>query len=288
MTTMGGSKVPTPYCWGGAPLALVSTARRGALALCLTAATTAHAHDTWFAVRGASLPGNAILALGTGNQFPVQESTIAAEHLQVHGCRQGAKELALTAVASTRTALLLRAQPPGKQPLTCWAQLVPFEIQIEDDKVALYFDEINASQALRQTWAAMQARGVGWKERYVKNARVEIAGNESPTAAAAPAVPMGMDILLDSGLQPMRPGEPLAFRVLRDGAPLADFAIELRGEQPTQASWLRTDQSGRVAVRVPDAGAWVLRGTDLRLSTSDPTVWESRFVTLAFTVAAAR
>ena len=285
---MGRTSLGLPLRWAAGSGRLAHIGRLGALVLCLTAAATAQAHDTWFSVRGATLPGNAILALGTGNQFPVQESTIAAEHLQAHGCRQGAKELALTAVASIRTALLLRAQPSGKQPLTCWAQLVPFEIEIEDDKVALYFDEINASQALRQTWAAMQARGIAWKERYVKNARVEIAGNEPTMTAAARAVPMGMDIVLDSGLQPMRPGDPLAFRVLRDGSPLADFAIELRGEEATQARWLRTDPSGRVVVQAPQAGAWVLRGTDLRLSTTDPTVWESRFVTLAFTVGAAR
>jgi hypothetical protein len=285
---MGRTDLRIPLRWTARSGALAHTARLGALVLCLTASATAQAHDTWFAVRGATLPGNAILALGTGNQFPVQESPIAAEHLQAHGCRQGARELALTAAASTKTALLLRAQPSGKQPVTCWAQLVPFEIHIEDDKVALYFDEINASPALRQTWATMQARGLKWTERYVKNARVEIAGSEATTAAAAPAVPMGMDIVLESGLQPTRPGDTLAFRVLRDGGPLADFAIELRGEQPTQARWLRTDQSGRVVVQVPTPGAWVLRGTDLRLSTSDPTVWESRFVTLAFTVGAVR
>jgi len=285
---MGRANLGLPLRWAAGSRGLAHIGRLGALVVCVTAAATARAHDTWFAVRGATLPGNAVLALGTGNQFPVQESTIAAKHLQAHGCRQGSKELALTAVASTKTALLLRAQPSGKQALTCWAQLVPFEIEIEDDKVGLYFDEINASQALRRTWATMQARGVAWKERYVKNARVEIAGNEPTMPAAAVAAPMGMDIVLDSGLQPMRPGDTLAFRVLRDGAPLTDFAIELRGEQPTQARWLRTDQSGRVVVQAPQAGAWVLRGTDLRLSTSDPTVWESRFVTLAFTVGAAR
>ena len=263
--------------------------RAALTALLAAAATAAGAHDTWFAVRGASLPGNAVLALGTGNQFPVQESTVAAEHLQAQGCRQGGRELPLVAVGNSKAALLLRAQPTTAQPLSCWAQLVPFEIEIEADKVALYLDEINASPALRQTWAALQARGVPWKERYVKNARIEIAGlpgTSAGTAAAAAAVPLGVDVLLHSGLQPLRAGDTLVFQVLRDGAPLANFAVELRGESPGQARWLRTDREGRAKATVPGPGNWVLRGTDLRLSANDPTLWESRFVTLAFRVSA--
>lgn len=258
--------------------------------LLAVAATTAAAHDTWFAVRGATLPGNAILALGTGNQFPVHESTIAPEHLQAQGCRQGDRGLPLAAAANTKTALLLRALPVTPQPLTCWAQLVPFEIVIEPDKVALYLDEINASQALRRTWAAMQAQGVPWKEQYVKHARIEIApaGAAAPGGSAAAATPMGMDVVLQSGLQPLLAGDPLVFQVLRDGLPLPDFAIEMRGESTAQARWLRTDRDGRVTAVAPGPGAWILRGTDLRLSSTDPTLWQSRFVTLAFRIATPR
>jgi hypothetical protein len=35
---------------------------------------------------------------------------------------------------------------------------------------------------------------------------------------------------------------------------------------------------------VPLAGHWLLRGTDLRLSDTVPDSWDSRFVTLAFSV----
>ena len=35
---------------------------------------------------------------------------------------------------------------------------------------------------------------------------------------------------------------------------------------------------------VPLAAKWMLRGTDLRLSTSNPDFWDSRFVTLTFEV----
>jgi hypothetical protein len=95
---------------------------------------------------------------------------------------------------------------------------------------------------------------------------------------------MGMDVLLESGLQAMHPGDPLVFQVLRDGAPLPDFAVELRSDQHPLGIWRKTDAQGRVRIAAPIVGKWVLRGTDLRLSERVPDTWESRFVTLAFEI----
>jgi hypothetical protein len=74
--------------------------------------------------------------------------------------------------------------------------------------------------------------------------------------------------------------------VLRDGAPLADFAVELRGVTTLagQERWLRTDAQGRVQVSAPAPGRWLLRGTDLRSAEARPDQWDSRFITLAFDV----
>jgi len=170
----------------------------------------------------------------------------------------------------------------ARDAVTCWAQLVPLDIVLPADKVRIYLREINASRATQEAWAEMRSRGVAWKERYTKHARIELAG----TASTRPRpVDMGMDILMESGPQAMRPGDPLVFQVLRDGAPLADFAVELCSEQQRLGVWRRTDADGRVRLPAPPAGRWVLRGTDLRLSQSDADTWESRFVTLAFSIA---
>ena len=263
---------------------------RNAVAFMLAAFTAcAHAHDTWFAIRAATLPGTLVMALGTGNLFPVQEFPVDAGHLREHGCRQSGQAVALKAFADTSASLLLSARPANAGSVTCWSELTSFEIELEPDKIDIYLDEIKASPLLRQRWASMQARGLRWRERYVKSARVEIAASVdamAPTPAATPATPapMTMDVLLLSGLQPIRAGEPLAIQVLRDGVPLSGFAIELRGEAPGQTRWFETDAHGRAFTRAPSAGSWIWRGTDLRVSATDPGVWESRFVTLAFEV----
>ena len=249
------------------------------LALAAALPLAAAAHDTWFeALPGP--PGQALLALGTGNQYPVHDSGIDAQYLARQGCRSAdpqAPTVALQAIRNLRTVLLLRA-PPGAG--MCWAQLTPFEVQIAPETVAVYFDDIRAPPAVRAAWAEMTQRGVVWRERYTKHARIEL-GATAPSAAASP---MDMDVLIEAGAEPLHAGGPLVAQVLRDGVPLAGLSVELHSEKGAQSVWRQTDAEGRVQMTLPQPGRWVLRATDLRLSSTEPDRWESRFVTLAFTV----
>jgi len=250
------------------------------------AAGAALAHDTWFETKVENRPGLVVVALGTGNRFPVQEYPIGAEHLRQHGCLQGGSRVPLIARGNSSTALLLLTRMQGPQPMSCWAQLVPFDIELPPDKIEVYLKEINASPSVREAWAAMQARGLPWIERFTKHARIEFAGDVQSDAPAPRAQPagMGMDVILDSGLQRLHVGDPLVFQVLRDSVPLAGFAVELRCDRHPDGQWQTTDANGRVRFQAPGPGHWVLRGTDLRLSTMRPDTWESRFITLAIEV----
>jgi hypothetical protein len=249
-----------------------------ALALCL-ASGAAPAHDTWFALQPAAADGAQRLALGTGDRFPVQEFTLTMAQLSVHGCRAGTEPAPLQFAADTPSALRLRA---GSGASSCWAQSVPFEIELESDKIAIYLKEINAPQAVRDAWAGMQARGLPWKERYSKHARIELTA--PAPLAAAPVDAMAMDVLLDGPRRVLRAGDELRLQVLRDGQPLSGLAVELQNDRSTLGLWMRTDREGRVRLKLPLAGHWLLRGTDLRVSDRNPDEWESRFVTLAFQV----
>lgn len=262
---------------------------------CLLSAP-ARAHDTWFAVQPGARAGELQLALGTGDRFPKQEFSIEPALLERQGCRfAGRAPVLMKAVRQSATALQLQAQPvAGAQrgqaaAITCWAQLQPLEIEIDAAKVQVYLDEIAAPAPLREAWREMNSRGVRWKERYSKHARLERLDRRLGGGDAAPAqpVPMLMDIVLESGLDGVRVGDEIRFQVLRDGQPLPGQAIEMRSSQSPLGLWRRTDAQGRASLRVPLPGAWLLRGTDLRLSSTVPDAWESRFVTLAFDVATA-
>jgi uncharacterized GH25 family protein len=79
-----------------------------------------------------------------------------------------------------------------------------------------------------------------------------------------------MDVLMESPARTPRPGDPLQFRVLRDGQPLPDFALELRGDRSPLGFWRKTDADGRVRFTAPLAGRWVVRGTDSSRANASP------------------
>lgn len=254
-----------------------------------------HAHDTWFERLPSAAP-TLRLALGTGDRFPVQQFTLTSAQLRHSGCHQGTSALPLQRERNTARALILRtpsAPQAGAGALSCWAESVPFDLELPPDTVAQYLHEIRAPAEVRRTWQEIQARGVPWRERYTKHARIELHDAKDSThreLAPGPARPsgMGLEALLQGPSQMPHLGDALVFQLLRDGAPLADMAVELRSALSPLGLWTRSDAEGRVAFQPPLAGRWLLRGTDLRLSDTLPDTWESRFVTLAFEVAPAR
>lgn len=275
-----------PVCAAARRLARWARAS-AAVAAAASLATSAAAHDTWLEPGPAMARGAFGLVLGTGTQYPSFETPIALQQLATGGCRaEGVPAAKLAWVADRPDTMALRSTQPlaGAAGPVCWAQLIPLQLEgIGPDVVALYFDEINASAAVRAARAAQLARGVRWQETYVKHARIELDGERPATAPPQP-VPMGMDALMTAPRRPVRVGDALVFQVLRDGAPLADQAIEFRSNLSRFGFWRRTDAEGRVRFTPPLAARWLLRGVDLRLADGDPDRWDSRFLTLVFDV----
>ncbi len=262
--------------------------RRWAAALALAmVSAAAPAHDTWFTTMPLNPRGQWVLALGTGTAFPVYETPVAAHQLAHSGCvgeavRERPLRDAGTDVAGT--ALLLRTGRPvsALAAASCWARLVPIDIQIDDPTVEIYLDEIQALPAVRARWAELKARGVRFQETYVKHARLEIDGESGGPATALPE--LGLDARLETTPRPLRAGERVRIQVLRDGQPLAGLPVQFRSELSPLGLWRITDAEGRVETVLPLAGRWLLRGTDLRPAADGSDRWESRFLTLAFEV----
>lgn len=245
----------------------------------LITGTGAAAHDTWFAPLPAGSARELQFALGTGNRFPVAELAVDTKFFAQGGCRGG--DGAVQPLAWRRytdTATVLGVTAPDAASLTCFVQLAPFEFELPRDKIEVYFKEIRPSAAVLAAWAGLRARGLPFIERYTKSARID--------GATAPPTPTGtaMDVLRDAPSGRLAVGTEATFQVLREGRPLADFPVELVNERSPVGLWHRTDAEGRIRARLPLPGRWLLRGTDLRLATSDPTRWESQFITYAFEV----
>lgn len=259
---------PDPRC----RLARALSALAGLCVLALPAA----AHDTWFEPRGAPVAGRQALLLGTGDRFPALETGVAERYLEQRGCRDAAGQaLELKARRNLPNALLLETAAAATD---CWMQLQPFEIEIEPAKVARYLDEIRAAPALRQAWARIRERGLPWRERYTKHARIALG------SGGAGAVGLHVDVLLERAGE----GGALAFTVLKAGRPLAGLPVELRSATLPVGFWHQTDAQGRVSVPALPAGRWLLRGTELRLVQQPADTWESDFLSFAFEVPARR
>jgi hypothetical protein len=255
-------------------------------ALCLPA-LQGHSHDSWLSPsRAASPPGEVRLELATGNRYPLQEFSQSAASVAHARCTDGAVTTPLRPLVEEPKWLDLAAKVPegSAEALSCWAELGAAEIEIQPRLVQVYFADIHTPAANRQAWAALQARGLPWRETYRKFARIELAQAADVPAArfAAARRPAGMDLeIVVLGEQPIAVGQPLAFQVLRDGRPLAGFPVELVSERSPLGIWRETDSDGMLHHTLPFAGRWLLRGTDLRLSVQRADTWESRFVTLA-------
>ena len=254
--------------------------KAAAATLLVATAGAAAAHDTWFEPLPPTPGGHVVFALGTGTRFPTYEFPLAYESIAASGCRgEGASAAPLAHVEDRLATLVVRSATAVnlRAGLSCWAQLVAFDVEVPPEKIEVYLREIQAGPTLRATWAAMKARGLPWRERYTKSARIELGGT-GPRAA----LPLAMDVRMDNPRQPIRSGDELTFQVLRDGKPIADLPVELVGTLSPLGLWRKTDAEGRVRVTLPVAGRWILRGVDLRVSSKSVDEWESWFVVLGF------
>ena len=127
-----------------------------ALALLLVA-LCASAHDTWFESRGPRTAGDLFMALGTGSVFPAFDSAVGPEHLQRRGCREGGVSVVFSPVAQASASLLLKARVRRTAPASCWAQLVPSEIELQPGLVPIYLAEARPPASVREAWSAMEA-----------------------------------------------------------------------------------------------------------------------------------
>lgn len=264
--------------------------RAGVGAVLCGLAALAHAHDSWLSPSRHDAPAGIVaLELATGTRYPAAEFGQSAGSVARAGCAAtDGSAVTLAPVKEQPHGLELAAKASGTQrPAACWLELREAEIEMQPRLVPVYLAEIQASAAIRETWASLQARQLPWRERYRKYARIELpaAQPRSPVEWAAVRQPVGLGLeIVVLGGEPLVAGRPQAFQVLRDGKPLADLPVELVSERSPLGVWRRTDAQGMLRQSLPFTGRWLLRGVDLRRSEADPQAWESRFVTLSIEV----
>lgn len=247
------------------------------------AAVPVLAHDTWFErIEAGERPADKPLqlALGTGAHFPRYEDPVQPKYLAHLACTDG-KGMAHQPEPPREGRRYTTVRVPGLDAaaFSCVARLQPFEIELESKLVDVYFEEIRAGEALRAVLARQRAQGRPFAERYLKVARIE--GEAAPPRAGNQ--PLDVQRVAPGGT--LKAGAEAVFEVLRDGKPLEDLPVQLLNDTAPAGLWARTDAAGRITVRLPLPGRWLLRGVDLRPPATEGERWDSRFIAYTFEVA---
>ena len=149
-----------------------------------------------------------------------------------------------------------------------------------------YLDEISAPESLRKQWNEMK-EPKRWRESYTKHPKTFVrVGDPKSDESWKEPVGMFLEIVPEDDPTALRLGDEVTVRVLKDGKPFGDFALNAVGAGEMKGETQKTDAQGRVVFRMNTAGRWLLRGTDIRKSDKPNTDFESDFATLTIEVKA--
>ena len=267
--------------------AAASRAIGAAVLLLLLVAGGAAAHDTWLLPASMRVPvGRPVLiSLTSGMAFPADDFAINPARVARAEVRLAGTTARLARPVHGDQALRFRWRPARAGVAALVVELAPKTLTLAPGLIGEYLDEIDASPALRASWAALPAPKQ-WRERYVKHAASFIrVGRPARDSGWAAPTGMGLEIVPLADPTTLEAGDSLPVRVLRAGRPLAGFAVASRPEGKGIARQVATDADGRATIALPTAGRWMLAGTDLRRSSEVGLEWESDFATVTIGVA---
>ena len=258
--------------------------RHPVLALLLLAvAGPLSAHDTWLLADPAGAAGGPQrLSLSSGMAFPKPEYAPLPERVErAWGGRTGAWQ---PLPAPKRGAHALVFRPPAVAGPAAYAVLtLPKQLDMDLAEVEHYFDEIHAGPELRQRWQ-QQPEPRRWREQYRKHSKALVSEAGQCPELGTQALGLGLELLLENDVCALRPGESLRVRALQGGVAKAGLSLALVRAGGAELANVSTDAEGRAQFRLPAAGAWLLRATDLRPATTPDLDWQSDFTTLTFRV----
>ncbi|MBI3449691.1 MAG: DUF4198 domain-containing protein [Acidobacteria bacterium] len=258
----------------------------GVLALLTAVPGMSFAHDTWMAPERWSVPAASVVGLDltSGMGYPALDYAIEPDRVDRAVCRLGGRTSGIEERSKISHSMRLTARLETVGIATISVDLKPRAIEMTPDQVKEYLDEIDAPESIRKTWAASGGKKP-WRETYTKHAKTFVRVGE-PGADRSWAVPIGaaLEIVPESDPTTLRSGVGLTVRVLKGGSPAAAFPVGVVREGDAAGTIRTTDAEGRCVISLDRPGPWLLRGTDLRSSSTRDGEWESDFATLTLEV----
>ena len=271
----------------------------GGLAIALAMAGQLLAHDFWLvpdAFRVA--PGELLQIRGqTSSAFPSSESALAADRIDEAIVFDARGRETATDFSRAGTSLLLRHRPRREGQYVVTMTVRPRSVRESPESFRRYLMLEGAPEILERLEREGGFPSDSVTRRYAKYGKtlVEVGANGPRAFSTVAGHPLELVPLADPAS--VRPGRPLAFRLLLDGRPLPNVKVhagsvalperatldELAGTE--QHVELRTDANGVINVRIDRSGVWNVRALYLLPATADSGAdWETHWVTLVFAI----
>jgi len=245
-------------------------------------ARVAPAHDTWLLPdRFEVAPKQSVtLDLTSGMAFPALEVGPKRERVEAALCRLAGHTFDISDISAGPKSLVFKKELSEPGIATFWVKLPPKSIELKPEQVEEYLAEIDAPTDVRRQWAEAK-EPKRWRELYTKHTKTFVrVGDAKADRSWAEPIGTALEIVPEKDPTALHEGDELPVRVLKNGTPFADFALNAVAAGETKGETRKTDANGRVAFRLSKGGQWLLRGTDVRKSTRTDADWESDFATL--------
>lgn len=248
-------------------------------------AGSALAHETWIMPSkfSAKVGVDVRFDLSSGMAFPHLESAIKVERVARAAFRLGQGEVSLKELETSDKSLVVRQAFSKEGVATVWLDLGPKDIELTDDEVAEYFDEIRATEDIRATWAGQKGR-IAWRETYTKHAKTFLAvGTVEADRSWAVGVGQALELVPSSNPLTVTVGGELTVTLQISGKPFANSPIGLQVEGVKERVFRTTDAEGRATFPITLGGRAMLYAVRL-LPAQDGRSWNSDFCTLTFVI----
>jgi uncharacterized GH25 family protein len=248
-------------------------------------AGAALAHETWVmpSTFSAKVGDVVRFELSSGMAFPQLESAIKEDRVAKAAYRLGQGKLALGAPKNSETSLVVRQAFSKDGVATVWLDLKPKDIELTDEQVAEYLEEIDATGDIRSTWAEQKGR-VAWKETYTKHAKTFVAvGRPAADRSWAVGVGQALELVPSSNPLAVTVGGQFTVALHMSGKPLANVPVGLQVEGVKPHVFRTTDASGLATFPITKDGRAMFFAVRL-IPSQDRENWTSDFCTMTFEI----
>ena len=275
--------------------------RRSLPLFLLLLATATLAHEFWLqpasfrVAAGKAVPVQLLVGEGLAKGEPWARPTRKVRRFVCLGAFGPADSLDLRpALRADSVAPVLRCTGPGTQTvlLTSW----PAFVELDADKFTAYLREEGLDLALKRREELGQTHTKPGREAYRRSAKTLLLASPGtsaraldPRADTAFRRPLGLPLELVAEQNPYRlkAGAALTVRVLRFGQPVRGALVQVWDGSTAPASHFstRTNREGRVLLRLPGAGPYLLAAVSME--TAPPALaaradWLSTWASLTF------